>query len=120
MIWTRLLSHLRAMVSTQYFEIRLNKSYPYFLLSAYSTVEDVIMHVARESSLINSNNCMLKVRGLSEYLLPSTRLSSYMYIHQCIKLDVKVELCLRSVSQVPRNLARTVSNRWGTLATLLQ
>ena len=53
---------------------------------------------------------MLKVRGLSEYLLPNTCLSSYMYVHHCIKLDINVELCLHSTSQISRNLARTVSN----------
>lgn len=85
----------------------------YFILVslvACSTVEDVIMHGIREFNLIsNPNDYMLKVRGLSEYFLPHTRLSCYLYVHQCIKLDENVELCLLPISQISRNLARTVS-----------
>ena len=69
------------------------------------------MHVTRELNIVtNPNNYMLKVRGLSEYLLPNTRLSDYLYVHQCIKLDVNVALVLIPVSRISRNLARTVNS----------
>lgn len=82
-----------------------------FQFSVHSTVEHVILHVTSELDIADPKSHMLKVRGLAEYLLPNTILSSYVYVHQCIKLDEDVELSLIPQSQVPRMLARTVSNQ---------
>lgn len=72
----------------------------------------MILHVICVLNINNEDSCMLKVRGLAEYLLPNTMLSSYVYVHQCIKLDEDVELSLLSLSEIPRTSARTVSNHF--------
>lgn len=52
----------------------------------------------------------LKVWGLTEYLAPNTTLADYEYIHNCIKLEQDVLLCLVPDKQVDRTLARTAQD----------
>lgn len=41
--------------------------------------------------------------------MPNTPLADYEYVHNCIKLEQDVVLCLVSKNQIDRSLARTVS-----------
>lgn len=50
----------------------------------------------------------LKVWGYNEYLAPTTLLSDYEYVHNCIKLDVDVLLMLVPDRLIDKSLARTV------------
>lgn len=50
----------------------------------------------------------LKVWGYNEYLAPTTLLSDYEYVHNCIKLEEDVVLILIPDSKVDRSFARTV------------
>lgn len=76
----------------------------------------MISHVTCEldldASAATAAQHTLKVRGLAEFLLPNTSLASYVYVHQCIKLDEDVELSLTPMSKIERKLARTVSAKF--------
>ncbi|XP_065206609.1 phosphatidylinositol 4-phosphate 3-kinase C2 domain-containing subunit beta isoform X2 [Planococcus citri] len=82
-----------------------------FTCDADSTVEQVILQTLCDLSNNDSaENYIVKVRGLAEYLLPNTNLSSYVHILQCIKLDEDVELTLLPSNSVSRKLARTAQD----------
>lgn len=53
---------------------------------------------------------VLKVYGLSEYLTTESCLGDYEYVHQCIKLEKDVTLCIMKVSELKRPLARTAKD----------
>lgn len=57
-----------------------------------------------------TDNYTLKVWGYNEYLAPTTLLSDYEYIHNCIKLEEDVYLILIPDSDIDKSLARTVQN----------
>lgn len=50
----------------------------------------------------------LKVWGCNEYLVPTTFLSDYEYVHDCIKLDEDIVLILIPDSKKDKSFARTV------------
>lgn len=55
-----------------------------------------------------TNMYTLKVWGCNEYLVPTTLLSDYEYVHDCIKLDEDVVLILIPDSKKDKSFARTV------------
>lgn len=57
----------------------------------------------------NKNKYTLKVWGCNEYLVPTTFLSDYEYVHNCIKLEEDILLTLIPDSKVDKSFARTVS-----------
>lgn len=58
----------------------------------------------------SSEKYFLKVWGLTEYLAPNTTLSDYEYVHNCIKLEQDVLLCLVTHSKVDRTFSRTLQD----------
>lgn len=72
-------------------------------------MEHVTLHTVCEMDKLSTEKYSLKVWGLTEYLAPETLLSDYEYIHNCIKLEQDVKLCLVPDHKVDRSLARTVS-----------
>lgn len=79
------------------------------LILVTCSVEHVTLHVACELDVPSTEKYSLKVWGLTEYLAPETTLSDYEYVHNCIKLEQDVVLCLVPDHKVDRSLARTVS-----------
>lgn len=84
-----------------------------FTCDVDSTVEHVILHVMCELEgdiQGEASDYVLRVWGLAEYLTPSTSLSDYEYVHNCIKLDEDVSLVIMHMDDVCRPLARTVQD----------
>lgn len=84
-----------------------------FTCDVDSTVEHVILHVMCELEGDipgEASDYVLRVWGLAEYLTPSTSLSDYEYVHNCIKLDEDVTLAIMHMDEVCRPLARTVQD----------
>lgn len=73
-----------------------------------SSVEHVTLQLTLEAP--STDQYTLKVWGYNEYLAPSTFLSDYEYVHNCIKLDTDVNLILIPDKNIDKSLARTVSN----------
>lgn len=82
----------------------------FLLISVSSSVEHIIVQVicSLEGDMIGSvTDYVLKVYGLSEYLTSETCLGDYEYVHQCIKLEKDVALCILKLPDLKRPLART-------------
>lgn len=73
------------------------------------SVEHVTLHVMCELEAPGKDRYTLKVWGYNEYLAPTTLLSDYEYVHNCIKLEEDVLLILIPDRLVDRSFARTVS-----------
>lgn len=76
-------------------------------------MEHVIVQVicSLEGDVFGSvSDYVLKVYGLSEYLTSETCLGDYEYVHQCIKLEKDVTLCILHMSELKRPLARTAKD----------
>lgn len=73
-----------------------------------SSVEHVTMQLTYGLEAPSSNLYTLKVWGCNEYLVPTTLLSDYEYVHDCIKLDEDVVLILIPDSKKDKSFARTV------------
>lgn len=67
------------------------------------------MQLTYELEAPSKDKYTLKVWGYNEYLVPTTFLSDYEYVHNCIKLEEDVVLILIPDSKVDRSFARTVS-----------
>lgn len=81
-----------------------------FTCNVSSSVEHVTLHAVCELDKLSTDKYSLKVWGLAEYLAPETCLSDYEYIHNCIKLEQDVKLCLVPDDKVDRSLARTAQD----------
>lgn len=80
-----------------------------FTCDVTSSVEHVTMQLVCDLEAPTYQNYTLKVWGFNEYLVPTTLLSDYEYVHSCIKLDEDVVLILIPDSQKDKSFARTVS-----------
>ncbi|KAL0272748.1 UNVERIFIED_CONTAM: hypothetical protein PYX00_005609 [Menopon gallinae] len=81
-----------------------------FTCDISSSVEHIIVQVicSLKGDMVGSvTDYVLKVYGLSEYLTSETCLGDYEYVHQCIKLEKDVALCIMELSELKRPLART-------------
>lgn len=63
-----------------------------------------------ETMVLNPQEYLLKVWGRAEYLKSDTCLRDYEYVHDCIKLERDVELCLLHVNEASRPLLRTIDD----------
>lgn len=77
--------------------------------SVTSSVEHVTLQLTYDLEAPSNDKYTLKVWGYNEYLVPTTFLSDYEYVHNCIKLEEDVVLILIPDSKVDRSFARTVS-----------
>lgn len=78
------------------------------IFSVTSSVEHVTMQLTYDLEAPSTNMYTLKVWGCNEYLVPTTLLSDYEYVHDCIKLDEDVVLILIPDSKKDKSFARTV------------
>ncbi|KAF5287684.1 hypothetical protein FQA39_LY15784 [Lamprigera yunnana] len=78
-----------------------------FTCDVTSSVEHVTLHVTCELEAPTEDEYTLKVWGYNEYLAPTTLLSDYEYVHNCIKLEEDVLLILIPDRSVDRSFART-------------
>lgn len=77
-----------------------------------SSVEHVVSHVICELDLENAHpsEYYLKVKNFSEYMLPmNTPVINFECVHECIKLDMDVELVLLHKDDVIQIYSRQVS-----------
>lgn len=74
-----------------------------------TSVEHVTLQLTCELDAPSKDHYTLKVWGCNEYLAPTTLLSDYEYVHNCIKLDEDIVLILIPDSKVDKSFARTVS-----------
>lgn len=73
-----------------------------------SSVEHVTLQLTYGLDAPNTTQYTLKVWGCNEYLVPTTFLSDYEYVHDCIKLDEDIVLILIPDSKKDKSFARTV------------
>uniref|UniRef100_A0A1Y1L4Z2 Uncharacterized protein n=1 Tax=Photinus pyralis TaxID=7054 RepID=A0A1Y1L4Z2_PHOPY len=78
-----------------------------FTCDVTSSVEHITLHVTCELEAPSEDEYTLKVWGYNEYLAPTTLLSDYEYVHNCIKLEEDVLLILVPDRLVDRSFART-------------
>lgn len=78
----------------------------YFIVN--SSVEHVTLQLTYGLDAPTTTQYTLKVWGCNEYLVPTTFLSDYEYIHDCIKLDEDIVLILIPDSRKDKSFARTV------------
>ncbi|KAF2883089.1 hypothetical protein ILUMI_23081 [Ignelater luminosus] len=81
-----------------------------FTCDVTSSVEHITLHVTCELEAPSTDQYTLKVWGYNEYLAPTTLLSDYEYVHNCIKLEEDVQLILIPDRMVDRSFARTAQD----------
>ncbi|XP_074032269.1 phosphatidylinositol-4-phosphate 3-kinase catalytic subunit Pi3K68D [Leptinotarsa decemlineata] len=81
-----------------------------FTCDVNSSVEHVTLQLTYGLDAPTSTQYTLKVCGSNEYLVPTTFLSDYEYVHDCIKLDEDVVLILIPDSKKDKSFARTVQD----------
>ncbi|KAK4883151.1 hypothetical protein RN001_006470 [Aquatica leii] len=81
-----------------------------FTCDVTSSVEHITLHVTCELEAPTADEYTLKVWGYNEYLAPTTLLSDYEYVHNCIKLEEDVLLILIPDKAVDRSFARTAQD----------
>lgn len=80
-----------------------------FTCDVTSSVEHVTLQLMVNLEAPSTHKYTLKVWGYNEYFAPSTFLSDYEYVHNCIKLDIDVTLILIPDEAMDKSFARTVS-----------
>lgn len=96
------------MVKRFFFTVFIHLFNEFFVLAVTSSVEHVTLQLTCNMEAPTSKEYTLKVWGYNEYLAPTTFLSDYEYIHNCIKLEEDVYLILIPDSDIDKSLARTV------------
>ncbi|XP_048517557.1 phosphatidylinositol 4-phosphate 3-kinase C2 domain-containing subunit alpha isoform X3 [Dendroctonus ponderosae] len=81
-----------------------------FTCDVTTSIEHVTMQLVCNLEAPPHQNYTLKVCGFNEYLVPTTLLCDYEYVHNCIKLDEDVVLVLIPDSMRDKSFARTVQD----------
>nr|CAH7729175.1 unnamed protein product [Callosobruchus chinensis] len=81
-----------------------------FTCDVNSSVEHVTLQLTYGLDAPSNSQYTLKVWGCNEYLVPTTFLSDYEYVHDCIKLDEDVVLILIPDSKKDKSFARTAQD----------
>ncbi|XP_050296018.1 phosphatidylinositol 4-phosphate 3-kinase C2 domain-containing subunit alpha [Anthonomus grandis grandis] len=81
-----------------------------FTCDVTSSVEHITMQMVCDLEAPSYQNYTLKVWGYNEYLVPTTLLSDYEYVHNCIKLDEDVVLILIPDKMRDKSFARTLQD----------
>ncbi|KAL1487744.1 hypothetical protein ABEB36_015580 [Hypothenemus hampei] len=81
-----------------------------FTCDVTSSVEHITLQLVYDLEAPTFQNYTLKVWGFNEYLVPTTLLSDYEYVHNCIKLDEDVVLILIPDSMRDKSFARTLQD----------
>lgn len=79
-----------------------------FTCDVNCSIEHVTLQLTYDLEAPSRDKYTLKVWGCNEYLVPTTFLSDYEYVHNCIKLEEDVVLTLIPDSKVDKSFARTV------------
>lgn len=103
-----LINHLYLHVMVSYFYYASNFSSIIFFLVT-SSIEHITFQATCDLEAPSEINYTLKVWGYNEYFAPTTLLSDYEYVHNCIKLEEDVLLILLPDNKVDKSFARTVS-----------
>lgn len=80
-----------------------------FTCDVTSSVQHVTLQSTVDLEAPSTDQYTLKVWQYNEYLAPSTLLSQYEYVHNCIKLEQDVVLVLVPDRDLDKSLKRTVS-----------
>ncbi|XP_044761430.1 phosphatidylinositol 4-phosphate 3-kinase C2 domain-containing subunit alpha [Coccinella septempunctata] len=78
-----------------------------FTCDVTSSIEHITLQATCDLEAPSEMNYTLKVWGYNEYFAPTTLLSDYEYVHNCIKLEEDVLLVLLPDSKVDKSFART-------------
>lgn len=78
-----------------------------FTCDVTSSVQHITLQLTFGLEAPIADQYTLKVWGYNEYLVPSTLLSQYEYVHQCLKLEEDVVLILIPDRMVDKSLRRT-------------
>ncbi|XP_030748867.1 phosphatidylinositol 4-phosphate 3-kinase C2 domain-containing subunit alpha isoform X3 [Sitophilus oryzae] len=81
-----------------------------FTCDVTSSVDHVTLQLVCDLEAPTHQNYTLKVCGFNEYLVPTTLLSDYEYVHNCIKLDEDVVLILIPDVMKDKSFARTLQD----------
>ncbi|KAG5888356.1 hypothetical protein JTB14_020756 [Gonioctena quinquepunctata] len=81
-----------------------------FTCDVNSSIEHVTLQLTCSLDAPTTTQYTLKVCGSNEYLVPTTFLSDYEYVHDCIKLDEDVILILIPDSKKDKSFARTIQD----------
>ncbi|XP_076252250.1 phosphatidylinositol-4-phosphate 3-kinase catalytic subunit Pi3K68D isoform X2 [Rhynchophorus ferrugineus] len=81
-----------------------------FTCDVTSSVDHVTLQLVCDIEAPTHQNYTLKVWGFNEYLVPTTLLSDYEYVHNCIKLDEDVVLVLIPDAMKDKSFARTLQD----------
>lgn len=81
-----------------------------FTCDVNSSVEHVTLQLTYGLDAPSTTQYTLKVWGSNEYLVPTTFLSDYEYVHDCIKLDEDVILILIPDSKKDKSFSRTIAD----------
>ncbi|KAJ8958339.1 hypothetical protein NQ318_017485 [Aromia moschata] len=80
------------------------------IFTVTTSVEHVTLQLTYDLEAPTTSQYTLKVWGSNEYLVPTTLLSDYEYVHDCIKLDEDVVLILIPDSKKDKSFARTIQD----------
>ncbi|XP_064214165.1 phosphatidylinositol 4-phosphate 3-kinase C2 domain-containing subunit alpha isoform X1 [Tribolium castaneum] len=78
-----------------------------FTCDVNCSIEHVTLQLTCDLDAPSKDKYTLKVWGCNEYLVPTTFLSDYEYVHNCIKLEEDILLTLIPDSKVDKSFART-------------
>lgn len=70
-------------------------------------ISQTLCELPSSTTMLKPEDYLLKVLGRAEFLQSDTCLRDYEYVHDCIKLERDVELCLLHVDDASRPLLRT-------------
>ncbi|XP_019865562.1 phosphatidylinositol 4-phosphate 3-kinase C2 domain-containing subunit beta isoform X2 [Aethina tumida] len=79
----------------------------YFTCAVSTSVEHVTLQLICNLEAPSDDNYTLKVKGYDEYLVPTSLLSDYEYVHNCIKLEEDIVLILIPDRKKEKPFART-------------
>ncbi|XP_044261895.1 phosphatidylinositol 4-phosphate 3-kinase C2 domain-containing subunit alpha [Tribolium madens] len=81
-----------------------------FTCDVNCSIEHVTLQLTCDLDAPSKDKYTLKVWGCNEYLVPTTFLSDYEYVHNCIKLEEDILLTLIPDSKVDKSFARTLQD----------
>jgi phosphatidylinositol-4-phosphate 3-kinase len=81
-----------------------------FTCDVNCSIEHVTLQLTCDLEAPSKDRYTLKVWGCNEYLAPSSFLSQYEYVHNCIKLEEDIKLTLIPDSKVDKSFARTLQD----------
>ncbi|CAH0558611.1 unnamed protein product [Brassicogethes aeneus] len=79
----------------------------YFTCDVTTSIEHITLQLICELEAPSKDKYTLKVKGYDEYLVPTSLLSDYEYVHNCIKLEEDIVLILIPDNKIEKFFLRT-------------